>query len=145
MRTPWVKGRREGISPILATVILIAITLIAAISISGFVFGLFGTYTNTARVEAISYSCTGTPIVCTVGLQNTGTADTALSGSCSLITGGNSYSSVAALSSGSLNAGSSAVVTCTGPAGSHAASGSQIVGSILLNNGANLLFSARGQ
>ena len=136
---------RKAISPVLATVILIAITLIAAIAISGFVFGLFGTYTNTARVEAISYTCTGTPIVCTVGLQNIGTANTVPSGSCTLSTGGTNYNGVAAVSSGSLNGGSSAVVTCTGPGGSHAAVGTQVAGSILLNNGANILFSANAQ
>jgi len=138
-------ARREAISPVLATVILIAITLIAAIAIAGFVFGLFGTYTNTARVEAISYSCSGTPEVCTIGLQNIGTANTALTGSCTLTFGGVAYAGTAAVSSGSLNGGSTAVTTCTGPAGSHAVVGSQIVGSMLLNNGANVMFSANGQ
>jgi len=42
---------RSGISPVLATVILIAITLIAAIAIGGFVFGLFGSFTSTAQIE----------------------------------------------------------------------------------------------
>jgi flagellin-like protein len=145
MKTSNHKVRRKGISPVLATVILIAITLIAAIAISGFVFGLFGTFTNTAKVEAVSYSCSGTPEVCTIGLENIGTANTALSGSCTLTFGGSSYNGVAAVASGSLNGGSSAVTTCTGPAGSHATVGSQIVGSILLNNGADILFSANGQ
>ena len=138
-------ARMRGISPVLATVILIAITLIAAIAISGFVFGLFGTFTNTARVEAISYSCTGTPEVCTVGLQNIGTANVVLFGSCTLTFAGTTYSGTAAVTSGSLNGGSTALVTCTGPAGSHAAVGSQVVGSILVSNGANILFSANGQ
>lgn len=145
MKTATTGARKKGISPILATVILIAVTLIAAIAISGFVFGLFGTYTNTARVEAISYSCTGTPEVCTIGLQNIGTANTALFGTCTLAFGGSNYNGVAAVSSGSLNGGSSAIITCTGPAGSHATVGSQIEGSILLNNGADVLFSANGQ
>ena len=145
MRTPHREARKKAISPVLATVILIAITLIAAIAISGFVFGLFGTYTNTAKVEAISYSCSGTPEVCTIGLENIGTANTALSGTCTLTFGGTSYAGVAAITSGSLNGGSSAVTTCTGPAGSHATAGSQVVGSILLTNGADVLFSAVAQ
>jgi len=136
---------RRGISPVLATVILIAITLITAIAISGFVFGLFGTYTSTAEVEAISYSCTGTPEVCTVSLQNIGTADARLFGSCSLTFAGTIYSGTAVVTSGSLNGGSMAVVTCTGPAGSHASVGSQIEGSIVLNSGANVLFSTNAQ
>jgi len=145
LRIPLSKTRRTAISPVLATVILIAITLIAAIAIGGFVFGLFGSYTNTARVEAISYSCSGTPEVCTVGLQNIGTANTSLLGSCTLTFGGTIYNGVAAITSGSLNGGSTAVSTCTGPAGSHAAVGSQVVGSIVLTNAADILFSANAQ
>ena len=52
MRVPT--RSRKATSPVLATVILIAITLIAAIAISGFVVGLFGTLTSTAQV-----TCTG--------------------------------------------------------------------------------------
>jgi len=145
LRTLNHEARRKAISPILATVILIAITLIASIAIGGFVFGLFGTYTNNAKVEAVSYACSGTPEVCTVGLQNIGTANTSLSGSCTLAFGGASYNGVAVITSGSLNGGSSAVSTCTGPAASHAAVGTQVVGSILTANGANVLFSASAQ
>ena len=47
-------GKREqqklGISPAIATVILIAITLVAGVAIGGFVFGLFGSQTTTAQV-----------------------------------------------------------------------------------------------
>jgi len=138
-------GRRKAISPVLATVILIAITLIAAIAISGFVFGLFGTYTNVARVSAATITCTGTPEVCTLQAQNTGSANAVLMGSCTMTFAGVTYSGVAAITSGSLQAGSPpATVTCTGPAGSHASLGSQIVGGVLLSDGAQILFSAVG-
>jgi len=43
--------KRKAISPVLATVILIAITLIAAIAVAGFVFGLFGTFTSSATLS----------------------------------------------------------------------------------------------
>jgi archaeal type IV pilus assembly protein PilA len=68
---------RKAISPVIATVILIAITLIAAIAIAGFVFGLFGSFTSSAQVTATA-SCVaaGTPPTCTVSLSNTGTAST---------------------------------------------------------------------
>ena len=139
------RGRRKAITPVLATVILIAITLIAAVAISGFVFGLFGNYTNVARVSAATITCTGTPEVCTAQVQNTGSANAELTGSCTMTFAGASYSGVATLTSGSLQAGSPlATVTCTGPAGSHANLGSQIVGAILLTDGAQILFSAVG-
>ena len=139
------KHRRKGISPVLATVILIAITLIAAVAIGGFVFGLMGTFTSVAEVKAIAYNCTGTPEVCTVSLSNIGTANASVMGSCSLTMGGTIYQGVATVVSGSLTGGSTASVTCTGPAGSHASVGSTIEGSILISNGADVLFSAVGQ
>ena len=49
------KKNRKAISPVLATVILIAITLIAAIAIAGFVFGLFGQFT-TSFTPSVSVS-----------------------------------------------------------------------------------------
>ena len=45
--------KRKAISPVLATVILIAITLIAAIAVAGFVFGLFGSFTSSATVQVV--------------------------------------------------------------------------------------------
>ncbi|MEM0287404.1 MAG: type IV pilin N-terminal domain-containing protein [Nitrososphaerota archaeon] len=45
------KGKKKAISPVIATVILIAITLIAAVAIGGFVFGLFGSFTSSAQVS----------------------------------------------------------------------------------------------
>jgi len=48
---------RRAISPVLATVILIAITLIAAIAIAGFVFGLFGTFTSGQNMQLSTQAC----------------------------------------------------------------------------------------
>ena len=75
MQTTNVKGRK-AISPVIATVILIAITLIAAIAIAGFVFGLFGSFTSNAQVTATATCVAGTAQPCTVYLSNTGTANT---------------------------------------------------------------------
>lgn len=138
--------RRKGISPVLATVILIAVTIVAATSIAGFVFGLMGSFTSTATVSATSVSCTGTPEVCTITASNPGTGSTSITGVCSLTFGGNSYAGTAALFSGNLNGGGTAKITCTSnTAGSHAASGSQITGWLTVGNGANVLFSASAQ
>jgi len=132
---------KRAISPVLATVILIAITLIVAVAIGGFVFGLFGTFTSTAQVSAGTVTCSGTPEVCALVLQNTGTANTVITGVCNLNFAGGSYVGTAALVSGSLKAGSSATVTCTGPAAQHATAGTQITGYVALGNGAEVLFA----
>ena len=139
------KGKRKAISPVLATVILIAITLIAAIAIAGFVFGLFGTFTSTARVQASVTSCVqvaGPLEQCNILLTNSGNANTATTGSCSITFGGTTHAGTIA-SGGTITAGSTlAGVTCTNTAGGAATAGSQITGSVILTNGGNALFSA---
>src|SRR5689334_2143472 len=47
-------GTRRAISPIIATVLIIAVTLIAAVAIGGFVFGIFGSSSSTAQVSVTS-------------------------------------------------------------------------------------------
>jgi len=137
------RGERgsRAISPVLATVLLIAITLVASIAIAGFVFGLFGTFTSTALVSAGTVSCSGTPEVCTVPLQNTGSGNTAITGVCNLAFNGGWYVGAAVLASGNLHAGNSATVSCTAPGSLHAAAGVPITGSIALGNGAYVLFA----
>jgi flagellin-like protein len=44
-------AQRKAISPIIATVLIIAVTLIAAVAIGGFVFGIFGSSSATANVS----------------------------------------------------------------------------------------------
>ena len=136
------RAGRKGISPVLATVILVAVTLTAAIGVGGFVFGLFGTFTSTAEVEAGTATCSGTPEVCTLVLENSGSGNTAITGACNMNFAGGSYVSSASLVSGSLNAGNIGTVTCTGPPLQHAAAGTQVTGYITLGNGAEVLFAA---
>ncbi|MDG6921424.1 MAG: type IV pilin [Nitrososphaerota archaeon] len=83
--------RRKAISPVIATVILIAITLIAAIAIAGFVFGLFGSFTSVARLAVAGTSISASsPATGTITVQNTGTANAAIT-SVTLVYGGVTY------------------------------------------------------
>jgi len=139
-------SRKKGISPILATVILIAVTIVAATSIAGFVFGLLGTFSSSATVSATPVSCTGTPESCILFASNTGAGSTAITGVCQLTFGGSSYLGTATIISGSLNGGSTARISCvSNTAGSHAAAGSQVSGYFIIGNGAEVLFSASAQ
>ena len=89
------RNKRKAISPVLATVILIAITLVAGVAIAGFAFGLFGTLSATANVTVTTLTCThGTAAAskCVVNLENTGNAPASaascsLSGTASTLTG----------------------------------------------------------
>jgi flagellin-like protein len=136
--------KRKAISPVIATVILIAITLIAAIAIAGFVFGLFGSFTSTAQVLVSSVSCTaGASPVCTLTLSNSGTANTAvLASAFSLTYGGAKYIGSC---SGTvvITAGAATAVACSvspSPAVT-AVSGEQFTGSLGLSNGGVVSFS----
>jgi flagellin-like protein len=135
------RTQRPGISPVLATVVLVAITLVATTAIAGFIFGLMGTFTSTARVAAGTATCSGTPEVCTVSLQNTGSANVGITGVCNVRFGGNNYLSTASIISGDLNAGNTASVGCTTPGSAHALPGTQIVGSVSIGNGAYVEFA----
>ena len=73
------KYGRKAISPIIATVLIIAVTLIAAVAIGGFVFGIFGSASNTAQIEVTSVVLSASIIVSPaghIGLTNTGTVNT---------------------------------------------------------------------
>jgi len=141
-------ARRKAISPVLATVILIAITLIAAIAIAGFVFGLFGSFTSSAQVSAQVSSCTlagASPnkVVCTMTLTNSGTSNTVANG-CSINVGG---AAVASTPTGAgianVPAGGTAALVCTSNANQPEPSvGSQAVGSVSLSNGATVPFTS---
>ncbi|MDA4123921.1 MAG: type IV pilin N-terminal domain-containing protein [Thaumarchaeota archaeon] len=144
MRLTRHHGRR-AISPVLATVILIAITLVAATAIAGFVFGLMGTFTSTAQVSAGVVACSGTPEVCTLTLRNSGSADVAITGTCTMAFLGGNYLSAAGIVTGNLHGGNSATVTCTTPGFLHAVPDTQIVGSVALGNGAEVLFAGSAQ
>jgi flagellin-like protein len=133
-------GRRRAASPVVATIVLIVVTLIAAAAVAGFVFSLMGTFTDVTRVSAGTPSCSGTPEVCVVSLQNSGVGDVAITGTCTLTIEGNPSSGTASIQSGDLSAGSSAIVDYTAPGSAHAQTGSAVTGWVNLQNGAEVLF-----
>lgn len=140
--------KRKAISPVLATVILIAITLIAAIAVAGFVFGLFGTFTSSATVTAQVTSCTSGAAtdVCIVNLSNTGSGNTAVS-ACSINIAGIAVTGAATPVNQKLTAGAGFVpVTCTVTTGAAVqTSGSMVTGTFSTTNGASVPFSSTWQ
>ena len=146
------KQRRRAISPVIATVILIAITLIAAVAIGGFVFGLFGSFTSSAQVSEVSISFTATKTYGNLTLSNSGTSSTsALSGTIKF--GGVTYPfSSLQTSTGStcsssvpctVTAGTTTtigIVLATAPSADNPAgtSGETFTGTIVMANGASV-------
>ncbi|MCX8186543.1 MAG: hypothetical protein N3G48_05490 [Sulfolobales archaeon] len=49
---------RKGISPVIATVILVAVALILAVALAGWVMGLWGTLGSTEALQVVSASLT---------------------------------------------------------------------------------------
>jgi flagellin-like protein len=139
--------KRKAISPVLATVVLIAMTLISAISVSGFIFGLFGSFTSTAQVQAQFTSCNGTGNTCTLTMYNSGTSNVNIftaQGCASVTYAGTTV--LASTCSGPLGAvkvgaGSSLVVTITLPGNFNQVSGAQVTGSVNLSNSAVVIFA----
>jgi len=147
------RKNRKAISPVLATVILIAITLIAAIAIAGFVFGLFGSFTSTAQVSAttvnIPATLTGTAIAAptcgavasgtNLALQNTGTS-AATVGTITISYTGHTYT-VAAPAGCTVGAGASEGLTFTAIGAAAAPSGVEFTGSMSMSNGGVVSFT----
>jgi len=142
--------KRKAISPILATVILIAITLIAAIAIAGFVFGLFGSFTSTARVSATSVNlnhvifgaaCTGAPL-CTVYFTNIGSSNVNVN-SLSLTYGGATCAPTVGAAPVSIPATSTATPVTVTAVGTCVAGviGQSFTGNAALSNGGQVPFS----
>jgi len=65
---------KKGISPVIATIILIAITIVIAIAVAGWVFGLFGSYSRTQAVTIVASasSCTASKHDCQIMVSNQG-------------------------------------------------------------------------
>jgi len=132
--------RRKAISPVLATVILIAITLIAAIAIAGFVFGLFGSFTSTARVELMAPAIApgaGVANTGTVVALNSGTSNTNAN-SATLTFGGATCGATITLAPVQITAGVApgTTLTVTGVAGcGTSVAGESFVLTVALSNG----------
>ncbi len=56
------KMKKKGISPVIASIILIAITVAVAIAVAGWVFGLFGTYGTAGGVTVINPTLTNSTV-----------------------------------------------------------------------------------
>lgn len=132
----------RAISPVLATVILIAITLIAAIAIAGFVFGLFGSFTKTAQVQASVVSCspTANPSACSLSIVNSGNANVNTLGSCTLSYLGSTYQGTTVAQT--ITAGGGVIsATCTTTSGPVIGTGVSLTGTIALSNSGSVIFS----
>jgi flagellin-like protein len=140
--------KRKAISPVLATVILIAITLIAAIAVAGFVFGLFGSFTSSALVSVVNTSLVHGLLAAgptgSVYASNTGTSNTNVN-SMSLTWGGTTCQPGMTATTVTSGGGSVAIaITGVGTCGTMASAslaGESFTGQLFLSNGGQAAFS----
>ncbi|MCS6785113.1 MAG: hypothetical protein NZ581_07985, partial [Candidatus Caldarchaeum sp.] len=72
-----VNRRKAGISPVVATVILVAVAIVIAIAVAFWASGLVGIFTRFERVEIVSVVQTDDDTFRVI-LRNTGSADTSI-------------------------------------------------------------------
>jgi flagellin-like protein len=139
------RKNRKAISPVLATVILIAITLIAAVAIATFVFGIFGTSASPATLSIVSSSvvCGHTAGTCTMNVANSGTAGGSITGAGP----GSGSGAAVSFSSPSVSipagsAGTAVTVTITLSGGGAPPAGQTVSGYLTQGNGPSLFFTA---
>ncbi len=153
---------RKAVSPIIATIIIVAVTLVAGVAIGGYVFGLFGSQSNTAQVQAVAPAMTGggagtgTTLVAAcaatatapdVAFSNAGTAAATIL-QVAVTFNGKTYTA-APTGAGLCVIGASGSATSTvyinfttgGTGLPFGASGNQFTGYVALNNGAQVVFT----
>ena len=166
-------AQRKAISPIIATVLIIAVTLIASVAIGGFVFGIFAQGQNSALVAVTgtsllavdftatagvtTFSCvTAAPAIPYLTVTNTGSGSAAIATVSITWAGTNNAFSAAA----TCNIGASGTTSATSyldfvaaAGGNHltatgatsAVAGQSYTGTITLTNGAQLLYTGTWQ
>ena len=154
-----------AISPITATVLVVSSCLVASLATTGFVFGVFGTSTNSAQVAVTAASLrsadflpmnTGKAFTCGataasfITISNTGTAGTSVT-SATINWAGQTNSFALASGSGcAVGAAGSATATqnmlfVSEKLLTTATSGGTFTGSVTLANGAVLIFTGTFQ
>ena len=132
---------------VLSEIILIAITMMSAIGVSGYFYSTIGAYQNSAVVSATVSNCNPDTGVCSLSLTNVGTLDTNVfaGAGCATL----SYSGTKVMADGCSAAGGSvksakttiATAMFTSPMSPMPRSGQRLTGTISLTNGATIYFA----
>jgi hypothetical protein len=141
-RVRSVKARR-GTNEVMAEFVLIIVSIIASVMVAGFLFGTLAAAGSPAEVMAHSATCSAVDgsEVCSVTLTNIGARAVGTDGICTLTVGGSVQAGQ--LSNGGIvpASGSLSDVGCRVD-DSTVSSGSQVLGTVSLTNGAQIPFVA---
>ncbi len=94
------RNARKGISPVIASIVLIGVTIAVSVALGGWIFGLFGGYSQASAVKVITANATFTSLgsenpSITVKFANTGGSSDSVT-QISISAGGNSGVGLAA-------------------------------------------------
>ena len=64
---------KRGVSPVVATIVLVAVTLVAAVSVGGYISGLFGGFTSSQTMSSAQYYGGASPVF-SFTISNSGSA-----------------------------------------------------------------------
>ena len=144
MRLDSIKAgkRRRAVSVIVAELMMVAVVLIVAVILAGFVYGTMAGYIPPAEVAAQATLCSSSSgsSVCQFILTNLGPRTVNTDGLCTMTVGGSSVAGVlqnggTVPPNGSLNSAECVV------SGGQAVSGSTVGGTISLSNGAQVYYA----
>jgi flagellin-like protein len=132
------RGSRRAISPVLAELLLIVVTLVTGLMVGTFTFQVVGTAAHPAEVSAQLNSCTanGSNETCSLTLANVGASDVVTLPVCVV---GSVDGSLTA--GGTVPAGGTLTVDCSVKGVQLEGAGSPIMGWIALSNGYSVYFA----
>jgi hypothetical protein len=129
---------RRAVSPVLAELLLIVVSLVAGLAVGTFAFQVVGTAAHPAEVSAQLNACAanGSNETCTLTLANVGGSDVQTLPLCTLGSVGGDLTL-----GGTVPAGGSLTVDCSIEGSQLAHMGSTITGWVALSNGASVFFA----
>ena len=134
--------RRKAISPIVATVLIIAATLIAFAAVLGYIFGIFGSAASKANVTISTETSIahGTVSAFNVYFINSGTANTAVA-SGTITYGGSAPCAITPGAANTITAGSTSTVAFTDSCSTLASAGESYTLAIVTADGTTIPYT----
>jgi len=153
-------AHRNAISPVISTVLIISVTLVSAVSVGGFVFGVFGSSSNSARIQVTGISlvgetlaagtnsatptCATSPAANSVIITNTGTVPASAT-LISITFGGSVYTfpitgACIVTAAGKLSGNPLSITMAATDLVAGATSGATFTGTVTISNGAIVVF-----
>lgn len=129
------KKSKKGISPVIASIILIAVTIAIAIAVAGWIFGLFGTYTAGPALQVRNASFVASSGVLNVAVYNQGASAIAPNS----VSAGGVTMGTPTSSPSPITGNTAGTITSTRSGGSTVTAGTSYTFNIRMNDGSSIV------